>query len=513
MRVAIRCTRIATADELTVGPFDAERLCDLAADWEIAVFVDHESGGLGQVRDAGIDVRVNRKRVDPETGVSGDEDLVQLLADAHANRPFDAILESSDIAAQAGWMAPSLTNVPHGVFAGEGLADANAVLDDATLFRDHGRQLWAIAGHICAASFTVGDLSGFGAVSPTPPAFGLGDQSVFATHDGLDGRRIVLSALTVGAQEAGRSLVALAKCVEPDATIVVLHRDLPLSTGPSRHHIVEGLDEALRNRTVLVNTLVEPAGAEFLAAADGLAVVSPAELSVRAVAECADTNGALVVTGAAPAVPPTLAVDMIDRTDARSAVAIPYVPGELDAAVTSAIDEGADAILLFEGAIARTEALMQIDWSRTDVAVMCGQTAVLGGPDSSEVAPGVVGFSTRVAPSFLSQARDAGSLTDLVMRCVDITLTEHVRLAVVPAPVGTPTIALDSSRHEGPAPWFSSTGGLRRPLMSGGGFSVREVPVDTSVRDWASEHTFGDRVRLALPWKWGLLPKAMKDRW
>jgi hypothetical protein len=34
-----------------------------------------------------------------------------------------------------------------------------------------------------------------------------------------------------------------------------------------------------------------------------------------------------------------------------------------------------------------------------------------------------------------------------------------------------------------------------------------------TVQEWAQNHGFLDRVRLALPWKWGLLPRAMRNRW
>ena len=34
-----------------------------------------------------------------------------------------------------------------------------------------------------------------------------------------------------------------------------------------------------------------------------------------------------------------------------------------------------------------------------------------------------------------------------------------------------------------------------------------------TVHEWAQNHGFLDRLRLALPWKWGLLPRAMRNRW
>jgi hypothetical protein len=39
---------------------------------------------------------------------------------------------------------------------------------------------------------------------------------------------------------------------------------------------------------------------------------------------------------------------------------------------------------------------------------------------------------------------------------------------------------------------------------------VRHV---ASVAAWARRATWGDRLRLALPWRFGLLERAMKGRW
>ena len=39
------------------------------------------------------------------------------------------------------------------------------------------------------------------------------------------------------------------------------------------------------------------------------------------------------------------------------------------------------------------------------------------------------------------------------------------------------------------------------------------APRNGSVREWAETHGISDRIRLALPWKWGLLNRAMKGRW
>ena len=42
---------------------------------------------------------------------------------------------------------------------------------------------------------------------------------------------------------------------------------------------------------------------------------------------------------------------------------------------------------------------------------------------------------------------------------------------------------------------------------------VALVVWERALQFWAQNHGFLDRLRLALPWKWGLLPRAMRNRW
>ena len=67
--------------------------------------------------------------------------------------------------------------------------------------------------------------------------------------------------------------------------------------------------------------------------------------------------------------------------------------------------------------------------------------------------------------------------------------------------------------------WVTDTGSLPSPEPFGQAAPVTAAPAyqhppgEASIKHWAETHGFRDRVRLALPWKWGLLNRAMRDRW
>jgi hypothetical protein len=121
----------------------------------------------------------------------------------------------------------------------------------------------------------------------------------------------------------------------------------------------------------------------------------------------------------------------------------------------------------------------------------------------------VVGVSSWLLENVLAECRPA-TLGELVANLVDFGRFGLVNF------VSVPSRGLDYS----PVPLKITP--QQRPSLDRESSEVVSMEVATAVADqangdavlrWAKTHRWSSRVRLAAPWRWGLLPRLMKGRW
>jgi hypothetical protein len=121
-------------------------------------------------------------------------------------------------------------------------------------------------------------------------------------------------------------------------------------------------------------------------------------------------------------------------------------------------------------------------------------------------------------PSIRRFLEKAATLHELISWVALLTHAPRIDLLAVPV-TGSSHGSLAFASGGIPA-WATEQGML--PSADFSGLSEAATPAQpviypeasaSDIQHWAETHGFRDRVRLALPWKWGLLARAMRGRW
>jgi hypothetical protein len=528
MRIAYIASHVPCRRELAAGPIDAEWIIGAGEDFDVTVFADYQSEGTDLLGDAGIAVSVSPKRTVTfaDGGQhSAEEFQARLLLDHHLDQPFDAIIHDSARTTDWAWYQPRLEPIPRGIVLGAGpIRDVRIVTEEPGLFARSGRVMWTVTGALAGADFLVSDVApGSFGLNPEnfPPTYSLTDLPASDGPPHSPGR-IAIVALSEGPV----GLVDLVERSEqriqaaPDATFVVIHPDLAADRETTRDIIRSGLPPRLVTRVEMAEPSSDGAAFGLLSEADHIVAARPSDLAVKGVADRARQVGATVLADPSPSL-----ARLIDARPSRlehpAPVLVP-LDGTL-ADLASTIDALRDEESVIIHAPEATE-LAQRLWrlpgvSAAGLVMVCDTGPYLGEPDPTRLAFNVLGFRMESWPSVRRLLHHSDSLHQLVEAAASLTHAGRTNLLAIPVrgsahgvvPVKSPLLpAWVSAGGSLPAPNLAGLSELE-PLDSDG--RVEYQTEEGQIRRWAETHGFRDRIRLALPWKWGLLNRAMKDRW
>lgn len=527
---------------------DADWLEELTGDHEVEVFVDQATEGSERLRRAGVPVTVSIKRSVVETDgrrVSADALQAQAVRRSHDRAPFDAIVYGSDATTDLAWFEPALRGVPRGVALGSGLAhDLRAVWEDRELFGKLSRRFWSWTGLVASADFLLSDVP--------PGAFGLSDDGRLPpryTTGAPEPRRVespagawvVVAATSLGAAGLEGLVRQVVERVPPaDGTTYVIVTRPSLPEGLAAEKAILGnCPDSLRRRIVVAAAGHDGVAADFLAAADVMVAASPAELAVPGVASAARRLGWVLLDEPPPAPEPagTFPAPVPVRRNGGHVQVLAWESpvARLRAALEDlGRDVGADDLLVIHaegraGPAARLFALA--DYRGVDVVVWGKPDAVLGQPDPRFLYPHALAIRGATVPSVAQAIEDCESLWALVCWAVSHEWIDRLRLLVLPASpecefwevyeVQRATTFWSPRAGMLPAPrWIPSV--TREPspphaepvrLPHRRFIAPPRPDRRIALEGWARRSRWLERARLALPWRWGMLERAMRGRW
>lgn len=527
MRIAYVAAHIPCRHELASGPIDAEWIVAERGPNEIVVFVDYESEGTDLLKEAGIAVFVSPKRpvLFSEAEYETAEQLqARLLLELHLAEPFDAIVYDSAQTTDWAWHQARLESIPRGVALGPGpIRDLRVVAASPILFASHGRKLWALTGALSSADFVLSDV---GAGS-----YGLDEGGLPLRYSTQDlptmppppGPAAMIAVVALSEDPAGlASVVSRAQhrvATDENTIIAIIHPDIATGPETTRDILLSGLPPQLRDRIRVAEPSSDGVANGLLSQADAIVAARPSDLAVRAVAEAAAKVGGIVLAGANSTAP-----RFGDTVPAKTHYQQPHLmpvdqPLEELIPIIDELTGDAQAVVLHspEAATLARRLWRLPGTSRAGLIFVCDTGPYLGEADPTRPALNVLGFEMAAWPSMRRLMADTHTLHELVTAAGSLAHADRINLLTVPA-LGAGHDWLDSSTPRLPA-WVTDTGSL--PAIHYSGLSgVAPAPPgyqhaagEASIKYWAETHGLRDRIRLALPWKWGLLNRAMRNRW
>ena len=525
MRIAFIVGHLPRRRELASGPIDAEWIVDNQSRIDPIVFADYQSDGTDLLEQAGVPVNISPKRTSlfaDGTYQTAEELQARLLLDLHLEQPFDCIIHDSARAVDWAWHQPRLAEVPRGVALGAGaVRDLRLVTADAGLFATHGRRLWAATGPLAAADFMVSnvDPAVYGLTADRlPPCYRLGEASILPPGDQV---AALVGVIAMSEDPAGlATLVGRAAAAVPtdDATVfAVIHPDIPSQRESTRDMIFAGVPNGLADRVRLAEPSSDGVADGWLALADVVVAARASDLAVGAVTDTAAKVGGVVLEPDAMVTPElTEAAPSKIRHEPPRLVPMEG-PREEVAAQIDALQGEAAAVILYAPEAAD---LAQRMWrlpglSAAGLVLACDPGPYLGEADPSLPAFNLLGFRMTSWPSIKRLLAHTDTLHALVEAVADLSHAGRTDLLCLPARDVSHGRLTD---HHSPLPaWITDDGMLPPPNLAGLSESIAPAAEQGSgadtVRRWAETHGIGDRLRLALPWKWGLLNRAKKGRW
>lgn len=526
MRLGLVLRRIPLRHELSPSPFDAEWLVEHLGSDELFIHVDQDGPGSAMVRAAGGDVHVSPKRIIEVDGrATADEAALRHLASVHRQAPLDAVVVDGDLALAPLWLAPDLVGVPTGVTLGsEALGLSRIILDDRHLAQRHVMGLWGAAAALADADFHVG-------VAP-PAAMGIAGipaRPILAPHRPAQSAArtprspsLVVVVSTVADRSGYASLIERTSArvdFGPGTTIVAVVPDVDIGAETPGQLLVAGAPNPLRSSVIVAPVGGDGVASAFLSAADVVVADSAADAAIPAVALRASEAPLVVLGPAWPVDPLPFAGEHLPAARPAGERIVLSVDGDLSA-VAAAL-ETADAELAVihseAGGAHASRLFSSMRPGGADVMVLCQPDLVHGSPRHERVVPSVVAIDRR---SFGAAARVMRSVPDLwtfVAATMDPSNAGSLHLQILPAAVGARVIdliAVDRPEHRwvgvGPFPLAARLDVVRAGTSASASSKAVVAP---SARSWAKSHRWPDRVRMALPWKWGLLDRAMRGRW
>lgn len=549
MRLAVVLVALHQRSSLEASPVDSEWLAELSGREDLELFVDQATPGSERLRQAGVPVTVSIKRTiegaDGDT-ITADALQARALRHAHDRSPFDAVVYGSDMTIDFAWFEPRLRAIPRGVALGSGLAhDLRTVWEDRRLFARLARWMWSLTGLVASADFLLSDVPpeafGLRDGGRLPPRYTTGAGAAAPPEPPPSRRWVAVAATSLGARGLEDLVPRVAERVPPDngVTYLILTRP-PLPEGqPPQQALLGSCPERLRRRTVVVAAGADGVAADFLDAADVVVAVSRAELAVPGVASAARRRGLILLDAPEPSSDPA-GVFPAPVPAPRNSRQIQVLTWEspvprLQRALENVSRGHADDELLVLHAHGRAGPAVRLfglpDLRGVDLVVWGRPEPVLGHPDPSFLYPYALAVRLAAVPAVVRAIGDCESIWDLICWAVSPEWIDRLRLLVLPAPADAECwevrevdrVSTFWSPRSGvlPAPRWT-------PVVTKEPTRTRPDPLSPprrrfvfrpamsaqiGLKAWAQRSRWFERLRLGLPWRWGLLERAMRGRW
>lgn len=517
MRIAYLAVEIPEREAVSPILLDAEEILGLSRQHTVDVFVDFESAGVERLREAGVAVIIAPKRFIQEgpTLRSSDAMIAGQISEKHATEPYDEIWFDAGHPTDPSFFEPILAELPTvAVLPGTFASVLPLVWSVPRAIASHGIRSWAQAGRLAAADRLIADAP--------PPAYGLlpaGLASVDVMHPQPEPSAVpaevglvVVVATALDAHGYATLLTRVAERVDA-ATVAIVHSDRTIG-GIDIAELVEfdpPVDQ--RQATILVPTGTDGTASRFLASADAIICATAADLAVPAVRDACRNRPWLLLDESTVAEAP--------RTDDADPVTVDLIevsPGSWPELIRSqAVQEMEAAMTIFHTPDRYLEAIDLAGYARlasNDLAFVVNAEGIFGEP-MTEIDTGVMGIHRRAAGAVLRAAGGRASLDEAIPDLFDTAFAGHASIAFYPF-VGHNGMHLSWTAPGAAGPWIGG-----RPVLSYSAVNIStvrtspSVPVESSidVRQWVAGRGWADRARLALPWRWNLLERGMRDRW
>lgn len=533
---------------------DAEYLQELARYHDLELYVDQATAGSEILRKAGVRVSISIKReIEDADGrrISADAVQARAVRRSHEKSPFDALIYGSDMPVDFAWYEPRLHTIPRGVALGAGIAhEIRTVWEDRHLFTRLARQMWSLTGLVCSADFLISnvDPEAFGLIDDghLPPWYTTGDSEPGQSATAPTGPWVAVAATSLGPRGAEKLIEQLVERISPavGTTYLILTRPQIAHGSPLKKLLLQHCSESILSQIIVVATGDDGVAADFLARADTVVATSRAELAVPAVAAAARRCGVTFLdeqpTSGQPA--GVFPADSLRRRGrSASAPAVRILTWEEPARAfqrvleVGCLDISDDDLLVIHASGRAGPALQLFEMERVhglDLIVWGRPDHLLGTPDPSDLYPWALAVRGAAVPSLKRAIGDCESIWDLICWAVSDEWLDRLRLLVLPAPAESDFWTVRDVTDQVAAPWYPHSGVLPPPRWIPAGsvdtgrtypepvylprhrfLPQPEVRAQVSVETWARRSRWTDRVRLAMPWKWGLLQRAMNGRW
>jgi hypothetical protein len=514
MRICYLASRVPDRRAFDPQPIDVDRLVELASEHSVVAALDETSAHLSKLEATGVRVITSPKRpvFDGVALLSADAVVAAEIAAIHAQEPFDEIWCSSDGPGDPAWFESALSEVTRVVILpSTPTAGLRRVWSTPSSIERIGLSRWALSGALTAADVIATDVD--------PGWFGL-DTSAMPSLREIDGPPVIspvsrshgtvaLVSLTSSTSELLDEIAATRShpSFDDDAALFVIHADAPVGATSLGTAVFTMLDADDQRSTAMIAVGDGADAAEFLMTATFVACATPADAAVPVVREALASAEGWVIRETPPALPrtarptPASAVHLIpvDDTTAIGAVLRDMPDDRLAVLHTS---EGAEL------AASLASYPRSVDY---DVVAISAAGGIYGG-STDRIASTVVGIGPRIRASVAASA-GASSLAEVIASLFDPSHVATTSLLVLPS------IEVDAERTY----WVTSS----MPLVGGrtaflGGPTVL-VPTSTpdpsdpapsaAPREWLEGLSWSERAMLLLPWRWGLLSRAMRDKW
>jgi hypothetical protein len=565
VKLGLVVSRLCRRSELGPGAVDAEWIAALRSTVDsVELYVDQASHASEGLRRAGVPVWLSPRRwaMGPDgRSSSADQARATALLHSHRQRRFDALVAASDTGVQPAWLAPALREIPFGIAPGAGAArDLRATWTDEQLFAEHWPLGRCLAGELAEADYVVaavhpaalglrlpegvpvfrplsGALPGPLPIEAVMPD--VGSLVVVATAEPASGLESLIERLLAGGAE-----------LPPGCAVTVIVRAEGRPSRALGTRVATGCPRSLRRQVVVVSAAQDGVAFDLLSVADGLVLASAAELIVPAVADAAMALGYALLDGhdrAAGELRESLwDRPLTRRRRGRTLLVAADHPAELAESLEWLSEESPaeDFALLHSGETdPRSLGLVALEAPCSDFVLWGRPDAVYGTADPTAVDPSLLGVRQPLWRALARLARGGASstepgsaipavsahagLAELVRWCADPRWLDRIALTVLPGradgryvhferleqvavqcPIATPIL---------PPPRFlplSTPVGLTAPApvpLPGRASPVR--PHRPSLETWARRTRWHSRLRLSLPWRFGLLERAMRELW
>jgi hypothetical protein len=524
-------SRVPVRSEVGGTPLDAEAIRAVASHHDLEVFVDLDGDGPQQLRDAGLMVRLSDKRgvfLHEDGRVLPDRAVVAAsVAASHEEEPFDALVYGEDVPVDLAWYDRRLADVPRGIAVGDGpIADHRLVFDHPGLSEFFAAEVWRATGMIGTADFVVADAppAAFGLRDRCPPWF-TWDSGPLELADPPDAPPRLVAVVALAERRTGygslvdRVMAALP--TGPETVIAAVVPDVLVGAETTGRLVAAGCPAGFELNVVVAHPGTDGLAAGMIETADVVVAARPTDAAVGAVRSAAAPVVPLFVERDAPA---GRLVDgeipsRRERGD-RIMVRIDGEPGDVVAPAEVAFGEGVEHVVFHTNDATATavEVMGMPHLEGADLVVVGAPQGVYGEPGFRPIAPGVLGVSRRTWPTMRRRMTSTHSLWESMVWMLGLSSVEHATLAVVPG-VSDRWEPLPIANVTGIPSFLSSWGLVGRPDLASVGPAPashgdqRPVPESTIVRRWVMQRTWSQRIRLALPARFGWLRRAMKGRW